>query len=78
MKTINERLAKELLQKKGLTTYRIAKDSGYIVQTVDNWLKGKDGRVVSIPAEAVAELCVKYSLDISYIMFGVKTKIKSK
>lgn len=78
METINQRLAKVLLKDKKLTTYQIARDNGMIPQTVDSWLKGVDGKFTKPSAESVAVLCLKYSLDVSYIMLGVKTKSKKK
>lgn len=76
--TINERLADELFRKQKLTAYRIAKDTGFLTQSLDGWLKGKDGKFVTISAEDTAKLCQTYSLDVVYIMFGNKSKIKRK
>lgn len=76
MSNINSRLIEELIEKRQLTPYSIAKtlDVGGSA-TVDNWIKGKKdktGKVkLLVPSpEYIVRLCDIYKMDLVYIMTG--------
>lgn len=76
MASINSRLIEELIEKRQLTPYSIAKtlDVGGSA-TVDNWVRGKkdkDGKMkLLVPSpEYIVRLCDIYKMDLVYIMTG--------
>ncbi len=81
MGSINNRLIKELIKNRGLTTYSIAKALDVGVATVDNWLKGKkkkDGTYILLEpsSDNIKKLCSLYDIDFMYIMTGEKNTNK--
>lgn len=79
MSEINKRLANVLLHEKGLTPYLIHQQTGFSLQSISNWLKGKRGKYQMPAADSVAKLCVIYKLDVEYIMLGKeRNEVKQK